>query len=188
MTDHCTHTEIVTLSYRDLVYSRCDACRNHWFKRDDEPVPVTSAIAVLFKMLNERDDPDRLLHTPEIAHACGVTIRTVINWVSSGKLQCVRTVGGHLRFRVSDLEAARALQKAFVGNRGVRLKDDREDKPCPACGLSFKRLDLHKCRPKSTQPNTPPPLCACGCGEEVGWNHTGTWSQWRSGHHKRGTG
>lgn len=46
-----------------------------------------------------------LLRSHEVAALFDVTERTVINWASSGKLACLRTVGGHLRFRSEDVMA-----------------------------------------------------------------------------------
>lgn len=44
-----------------------------------------------------------LLRSHEVAALFDVTERTVINWAASGKLSCLRTVGGHLRFRSEDV-------------------------------------------------------------------------------------
>jgi excisionase family DNA binding protein len=40
-----------------------------------------------------------LLRSQEVAEIFDVTERTVINWAAAGKLPCLRTIGGHLRFR-----------------------------------------------------------------------------------------
>lgn len=50
-------------------------------------------------------DGSSLLRSHEVAALFDVTERTVINWASSGKLACLRTVGGHLRFRSDDVMA-----------------------------------------------------------------------------------
>lgn len=50
-------------------------------------------------------DASSLLRSHEVAALFDVTERTVINWASSGKLACLRTVGGHLRFRSEDVMA-----------------------------------------------------------------------------------
>jgi excisionase family DNA binding protein len=50
-------------------------------------------------------DGSSLLRSHEVAALFDVTERTVINWASSGKLACLRTVGGHLRFRSEDVMA-----------------------------------------------------------------------------------
>lgn len=58
---------------------------------------------------------------------------------------------------------------------------------CPDCGLYFERLGSHRCVPSYLPPEgVPPPLCECGCGEEVHWQPNGrTYSRWRPGHHQR---
>jgi len=48
-------------------------------------------------------DGHSLLRSHEVAALFDVTERTVINWAASGKLACLRTVGGHLRFRSDDV-------------------------------------------------------------------------------------
>jgi excisionase family DNA binding protein len=50
-------------------------------------------------------DGHSLLRSHEVAALFDVTERTVINWAASGKLACLRTVGGHLRFRSEDVMA-----------------------------------------------------------------------------------
>jgi excisionase family DNA binding protein len=50
-------------------------------------------------------DAHSLLRSHEVAALFDVTERTVINWAASGKLACLRTVGGHLRFRSEDVMA-----------------------------------------------------------------------------------
>jgi excisionase family DNA binding protein len=44
-----------------------------------------------------------LLRSQEVAELFDVTERTVINWAAAGKLPCLRTIGGHLRFRRDDV-------------------------------------------------------------------------------------
>jgi excisionase family DNA binding protein len=44
-----------------------------------------------------------LLRSQEVAEIFDVTERTVINWAAAGKLPCLRTIGGHLRFRREDV-------------------------------------------------------------------------------------
>lgn len=55
-------------------------------------------------MTSTATQPDRLLGTREVARKFSVTERTVINWVRAGKLEAVRTLGGHYRFRPEDIE------------------------------------------------------------------------------------
>jgi excisionase family DNA binding protein len=48
-------------------------------------------------------EPQQLLRSHEVAVLFDVTERTVINWAAAGKLPSLRTIGGHLRFRRSDV-------------------------------------------------------------------------------------
>ncbi|UCE02872.1 MAG: helix-turn-helix domain-containing protein [Candidatus Latescibacterota bacterium] len=51
---------------------------------------------------------DRFYSTTELARICGVSISTIKRWTDSGVLRCVRTPGGHRKFRLQDVaEAAR---------------------------------------------------------------------------------
>lgn len=50
-------------------------------------------------------DGSSFLRSHEVAALFDVTERTVINWASSGKLACLRTAGGRLRFRTEDVMA-----------------------------------------------------------------------------------
>lgn len=52
--------------------------------------------------------PVATYRTSEVARMFNVTDRTITNWVHSGRLRAVRTLGGHLRFSAADLAAARA--------------------------------------------------------------------------------
>ncbi|WP_189951273.1 BldC family transcriptional regulator [Streptomyces roseolus] len=48
------------------------------------------------------DDP--LLRPEEVAELFGVDARTIARWADEGKLCSVRTLGGHRRFRRSEVE------------------------------------------------------------------------------------
>lgn len=50
-------------------------------------------------------DSDRLLTPREVAAMFRVDPKTVTRWAQAGKLQYVRTLGGHRRYRASDVEA-----------------------------------------------------------------------------------
>ena len=53
---------------------------------------------------------DRLYTTADLARVCGVSISTIKRWTDTGVLRCVRTPGGHRKFRVQDVaQAARQL-------------------------------------------------------------------------------
>ncbi|MFE6222930.1 BldC family transcriptional regulator [Streptomyces sp. NPDC057854] len=48
------------------------------------------------------DDP--LMRPEEVAELFGVDTRTIARWADEGKLCSVRTLGGHRRFRRSEVE------------------------------------------------------------------------------------
>jgi excisionase family DNA binding protein len=58
---------------------------------------------------------DRFYSTTDLARVCGVSISTIKRWTDAGLLRCVRTPGGHRKYRVQDVaEAARRLGLAGV--------------------------------------------------------------------------
>ena len=50
-------------------------------------------------------DSERLLTPREVAAMFRVDPKTVTRWAQAGKLQYVRTLGGHRRYRAADVEA-----------------------------------------------------------------------------------
>jgi excisionase family DNA binding protein len=48
-------------------------------------------------------DNDRLLTPAEVAAAFAVDPKTITRWAKQGKLPHIRTLGGHRRFRYSDI-------------------------------------------------------------------------------------
>ncbi|MCC7078229.1 MAG: helix-turn-helix domain-containing protein [Acidimicrobiia bacterium] len=56
--------------------------------RDRSPVPL---------------EEDELLTPAEVARLFRVNPKTVTRWARSGKIQAIRTLGGHRRFRASDI-------------------------------------------------------------------------------------
>jgi len=42
---------------------------------------------------------DELLLPSEVSALFGVEVKTVTRWVSEGRLTCIRTLGGHRRYR-----------------------------------------------------------------------------------------
>ena len=51
-------------------------------------------------------EDDRLLTPSEVAAMFRVNAKTVTRWARSGKLTAIRTIGGHRRFRLSDVKKA----------------------------------------------------------------------------------
>ncbi|HEY3723093.1 MAG TPA: BldC family transcriptional regulator [Acidimicrobiia bacterium] len=52
------------------------------------------------------DDPNALLTPGEVAERFKVSPRTVGRWARDGRIQAIRTLGGHRRFRASEVAAA----------------------------------------------------------------------------------
>jgi excisionase family DNA binding protein len=46
---------------------------------------------------------DRLMTRGEVARMFRVDPKTVTHWASDGRVTCIRTPGGHFRFRESDM-------------------------------------------------------------------------------------
>ncbi|CAN5486381.1 hypothetical protein BH20ACT2_BH20ACT2_14920 [soil metagenome] len=59
-------------------------------------------------VMGEYDDlsnPETLLTPAEVAALFRVNPKTVTRWARAGKLSAVRTLGGHRRFRASEIRA-----------------------------------------------------------------------------------
>lgn len=57
--------------------------------------------------MREKIDGDRLLSPGEVARLFGVDPKTVTRWATRGALPSIRTLGGHRRFRESEVLAVR---------------------------------------------------------------------------------
>ncbi|GMA20838.1 BldC family transcriptional regulator [Arsenicicoccus piscis] len=50
-------------------------------------------------------DPEKLLTPAEVAELFRVDPKTVTRWAKSGKLNSIRTLGGHRRYREAEIRA-----------------------------------------------------------------------------------
>jgi len=65
--------------------------------------------------MNNNDDldaPEQLLTPSEVAAMFRVNPKTVTRWARAGKLTAIRTLGGHRRFKVSEIK--RCLEEMSV--------------------------------------------------------------------------
>ncbi len=53
--------------------------------------------------MDPKIEPDELLTPGEVARLFGVDPKTVTRWASAGKLSPMRTLGGHRRYRSSEV-------------------------------------------------------------------------------------
>jgi excisionase family DNA binding protein len=68
---------------------------------------------------------ERLLPRGEAARYLDVPVSTIYGWAKSGRLRHTATLGGHLRFARSDLDAAKAGSHAVSElSLGTRLAPD----------------------------------------------------------------
>ena len=58
--------------------------------------------------MDDHEQAHDLLTPREVASLFKVKPKTVSGWAKSGKRPCIRTAGGHRRFRRSDVERAMA--------------------------------------------------------------------------------
>jgi len=57
-------------------------------------------------MTKKKEDFDKMLTPGEVARMFRVDPKTVTRWANSGRINSVRTLGGHRRFRRADVESA----------------------------------------------------------------------------------
>lgn len=87
--------------------------------------------------MDSSPQPEPLLTPAEVATLFRVDPKTVTRWATAGKLDAIRTLGGHRRYRESevrgllagiprqrDAEAATNLQDALVPDASVQLEGD----------------------------------------------------------------
>jgi excisionase family DNA binding protein len=65
-----------------------------------------------------------LMRAPEVARLCGVDLKTIHNWVNSGRLRASRTPGRHLRFQPPEV-------RAFMLEHGFEVPPELHAAPRP---------------------------------------------------------
>ncbi len=53
---------------------------------------------------NSPSDPEQLLTPSEVAAMFRVNPKTVTRWARAGKISAIRTLGGHRRFKASEIQ------------------------------------------------------------------------------------
>lgn len=80
------------------------------------PDPVVGAAPVgdpIGVGMDEQPEPEVLLTPAEVAAMFRVNPKTVTRWARAGKISAIRTLGGHRRFRAS--EVRRFLEQVETG-------------------------------------------------------------------------
>ena len=67
--------------------------------------------------LRQRPESEPLLTPSEVATLFRVDPKTVTRWAKAGKLTSIRTLGGHRRYRESEVRLAARRQHARHGHR-----------------------------------------------------------------------
>ena len=68
-------------------------------------------------MLNRGSEPETLLTPAEVATLFRVDPKTVTRWAKAGKLTAIRTLGGHRRYRQSEVQALMKAQTSKTEDR-----------------------------------------------------------------------
>lgn len=63
--------------------------------------------------------PEKLITVTKAADQLGVTKKTLQDWDKSGKLSALRTVGGHRRYRQSDIEKLQGIEQKILNRNQV---------------------------------------------------------------------
>jgi len=67
-------------------------------------------------LLNRDTEVEVLLTPSEVASLFRVDPKTVTRWAKAGKLTPIRTLGGHRRYRKSEVQSLLAKQEGEKGN------------------------------------------------------------------------
>ena len=87
---------------------------------------------------------DRLLSSTRVAELLGVAPSTVKRWADEGSLACERTVGGHRRFRVAEIERFQRRDAALdVADLSGLTKSQRDALPFGLIGVDNQGVVTH---------------------------------------------
>ena len=79
---------------------------------------------------NPAPEPEQLLTPSEVAAMFRVNPKTVTRWARAGKISAIRTLGGHRRFRASEIrkfleQVDEAHDRALTGSGSPRRRPGR---------------------------------------------------------------
>lgn len=84
-------------------------------------------VAAVTPLRSTDDDGDALLNPGEVARMFGVDPKTVARWADAGKIDAIRTLGGHRRYRPADVRALLATESGEAADpRASDAGDDDE--------------------------------------------------------------
>ncbi|HWC36028.1 MAG TPA: BldC family transcriptional regulator [Mycobacteriales bacterium] len=75
---------------------------------------------------------DRLLTPGEVATLFRVDPKTVTRWAAAGRINSIRTPGGHRRFRESEIRDLLRQDGAKAAPNGTPTQRAGDDQPAPA--------------------------------------------------------
>lgn len=84
---------------------------------------------------------DKYFSRAEAARYVGVPTSTIYHWARAGRLRCIVTLGGHMRFSQNDLDAARPGRIQPSGRASSSPPDEASPPSPPASPRSPDGLD-----------------------------------------------
>ena len=70
--------------------------------------------------MNVSSDQEVLLTPAEVASLCRVDPKTVTRWAKAGKLTSIRTLGGHRRYKESEVKSLlTSISKPMTGSGAI---------------------------------------------------------------------
>jgi excisionase family DNA binding protein len=126
------------------------------------PTWSTLAIYLCWEAANVPNEPNEPLLTPgEVAAMFRVDPKTVTRWARDGKLSAIRTLGGHRRYRSSEVKRALALcdepaqppgSNPSEPGAGERVEGYDTGGTWAPVKRSDQKRATHDCRPTASQP------------------------------------
>jgi excisionase family DNA binding protein len=77
--------------------------------------------------LKKKNNISKALSTKEMAALCCVSSTTIIKWIDKGKINCIRTIGGHRRIPISELDKILKEMKCMTNGNHIFIPDHKND-------------------------------------------------------------